>query len=171
MSEPFVGEIKVFAFSFPPRNYAACDGRLLPIAQNTALFSLLGTFYGGDGRTNFAIPDLRGRTPLHAGGSTPIGTRAGQESVTLTQTTMPAHNHSLLGSSQTATQRPVTNATFAKDTSLPVDFYAPASAGSLVALSPRSLASVGGSQPHNNMQPFQVVNICIALFGIYPARN
>lgn len=171
MAEPFLGEIKILSFGFPPRGYVPCDGRLLPIAQYSALFSLLGVQYGGNGQTNFAVPDLRGRTPMHFGASVPIGLAAGEESVTLLQGQMPAHNHILSGSNQTANQRVVTNGAFANDVSLPVDFYAPVSAGGLVTLSPQSLSIAGGNVPHNNMQPYQVVNLCIAVVGIFPARN
>ena len=175
MAEPFIGEIKLFGFGFAPRNYVACDGRLLPVNQYQALFSLLGTRYGGNGVQNFAIPDLRGRTPLHFAPATiSIGIREGVEAVPLVQAQIPPHAHQLVGTNQTATQRPITGAAFANDVSLPVDFYAPASTtapSAKVTLAPQTLASAGGSQPHNNMQPYQVLNFCIAVVGIFPSRN
>ncbi|WP_230772530.1 phage tail protein [Sphingomonas sp. Leaf4] len=175
MAEPFVGEIKLFGFGFAPRNYVACDGRLLPINQYQALFSLLGTQYGGNGVQTFGVPDLRGRTPLHFAPATiSIGLREGVEAVPLTQGQIPPHTHQLSGTNQTATQRPVTGGAFANDVSLPVDFFAPASTtppAAKVVLAPQTLSSSGGSQPHNNMQPFQVLNLCIAVQGIFPSRN
>ncbi|MBA4175050.1 MAG: phage tail protein [Leptothrix sp. (in: Bacteria)] len=172
MSEPFIGEVRVFAGSFAPRNWAFCDGQLLPIAQNQALFSILGTTYGGDGRTNFALPDLRGRMPTHAGqgpGLTPhtLGERSGQPAVTLTAAQMPSHTHTLRaadGGATTGTPGPGV----AMAATAGAKVYRAAS--NLVATA-APLASTGGAQAHENRQPFLGVNFIIALFGIFPSRN
>ncbi len=171
MAEPFVGEIKLFGFGFVPRGYVACNGQLLPVNQYQALFALLYTQYGGNGVQTFGVPDLRGRTPMHVGPNYSIGLSSGAEKVTLDQTTIPPHTHQLSGTSQTATQRPPAGGAFANDTAIAVDFYAPATGAPMVALAPASLGTAGGSAPHNNMQPYQVVNICIATTGIFPSRN
>lgn len=169
MSEPFLGEIKLFGFSFAPRGYALCDGQTLPIAQYSALFSLLGTYYGGNGQTTFQLPDLQGRTPVHAGPQTPVGSIDGVESVTLTISEMPAHNHGLTATSATADKRPPNGHTFANDTSATTNFFANPS--NLTPLAQQSIGNTGGGTPHENMQPFLVMNYCIALNGIFPSRN
>ena len=170
MSSPFLGEIRMFGFDFPPRGWANCMGQLLPISQNQALFSLLGTFYGGDGRQNFALPDLRSRTPISQSSSTPIGSVGGAENVTIGVSNLPAHTHSLAATTQTATKRPPAGRMFAADNASTADFYAAPAA--LVALDPRTVSTVNGSgQAHNNMQPFAVTNFSIALQGIFPSRN
>jgi len=172
MSEPFVGEIRIFAGNFAPRSWALCDGQLLAISQNQALFSLLGTTYGGDGRTTFGLPDLRGRVPIHEGtgpglSQRNLGARSGQEKVTVTVNQLASHNHPLKASTDAGGQSsPAGNVT---GESPSLDIYA--EENPTVALSPDAIASVGGSQSHNNIQPFQCVNFIIALFGIYPSRN
>ncbi|SMB83897.1 phage tail protein [Deinococcus hopiensis] len=167
MSEPFIGEIRPISFNFAPKGWAMCNGQLLPINQNQALFSILGTYYGGDGRTNFALPDLRGRMAVHAGLSV-LGIRAGESFHTLTTAELPRHTH-LLG----ASSRPAT-------TPLPAGnlLAAPAQGERLygtgpvdTALSPDAVSSFGGGQPHENRPPFLVLNYIIALQGIFPSRN
>ncbi|MCB9630425.1 MAG: phage tail protein [Sandaracinaceae bacterium] len=172
MSEPFVGEIRMFAGNFAPRGWAFCDGQLLAISQNDALFSLLGTIYGGDGRTTFGLPDMRGRLPMHAGtgpGLTPmrLGERGGVERVTLTELQIPSHRHAPVGSSDLAVEANPGGAVLAATSS--VDLYS--SAAPDTTLSPLASAQVGGSQNHTNEMPFTCVNFIIALFGIYPSRS
>lgn len=167
MSEPFLGEIHPFAFNFAPRGWATCDGQLLSIAQNTALFSLLGTMYGGNGQVTFALPDLRGRTPLHVGSGFTQGQRAGEESHTLIVSEIPAHNHTLNASGSPANTSTPSNGSLLAASQ--ADIYAPATA--LTTLHTNSISNTGGSQPHNNMQPYLVLNFCIAMQGIFPSRN
>lgn len=170
MSVPFIGEIRLFGFDFAPRGWAFCAAQLLPISQNQALFSLLGTMYGGNGTTNFALPDLRGRTPIGFDGSNPIGASGGLENVTLLTANLPSHTHSLAATTQTATKRPPPGRMFAADNASVADYYAAPAA--LVALDPRTVSTASGSgQPHNNMQPYLVANYSIALQGIFPSRN
>ncbi len=169
MSDPFVGEIKLYGFNFPPRGFAACNGQLLSIAQNTALFSLLGTTYGGDGVTTFALPNLQGRSPVHFGSQLPQGAVAGAEEVTLTTGTLGPHTHGLTAINADADKRPPTNFRFGNDKSATTDFFA--APGALVALAPQSIGNTGNGLPHENMQPFLVMNYCIALNGIFPSRN
>lgn len=175
MSEPFLGEIILGGWNFAPRGYAGCDGQILPIAQNTALFSLLGTTYGGNGQTTFALPDLRGRVPMHQGqgpglSNRSLGEVAGEESHTLLSTEMPQHNHLLQGASAPGTTRDTSGALLAKEASGQTAVYAPSGSPD-VAMSPLSIANAGGSQPHNNMPPYLVLLYCIALEGIFPSRN
>ncbi len=173
MQEPFIGSIVLFCGNFAPRGWALCDGQLLPIAQNTALFSILGTTFGGDGRTTFALPDLRGRVPLHPGSGPglsnyTLGEAAGAESVTLISTQMPAHNHSVAApcsDSGPSTPSPV-GAVAANQDQTP--FYA-ASGSAAMAAATSTVA--GGNQPHENRQPLLAINFIIALEGIYPSRN
>ena len=169
MSDPFVGEIRLFGFNFAPRGFALCNGQLLSVNQNQALFSLLGTQYGGNGVQTFGLPNLQSRTPIHFGTTLPQGGTAGAETVTLTVPQMPAHKHALVGTSATADKRPAVGHSFAYDTSPAVEFYA--APANLVALDPRSLTNTGGNQPHPNMQPYLVLSYCIALQGIFPSRN
>lgn len=169
MSDPFLGELKLMSFAFPPKGWALCHGQLLPINQNQALFALLGTTYGGDGRVNFALPDLRGRTPLHTAVDVPLGMKAGQEAVTLTAGQMPAHTHTLSGTSDLANASVPGGALPAAKPRGGLNRYAPV--GSDTVMGPTSLASVGGSQPHANLQPYTVLNWVIALQGIFPSRN
>lgn len=176
MSEPFIGEIRTVGFNFAPRGWALCNGQLLGIAQNTALFSLLGTMYGGDGVTNFALPDLRGRVAIHQGDgpmTSPytIGQVGGTETVTLISTQMPAHTHNLLafnGAPSTNNPTSTVISSAQTDEGVGVNSFA---ASANTAMSPASIGPSGGSQPHNNIQPYLCVNFIIALQGIYPSRN
>lgn len=166
MSEPFLAEIKIVSFNFAPKGWALCNGQLLPINQNQALFSLLGTIYGGNGQTNFALPNLQGRTPFHITSGFVQGQAGGEVAHTLTVNELPAHTHTLQANNTAATSGlPGTNALAQSNT--PV--YAPAA--NLVAMAGASLSNIGGSQPHGNMQPYLVLNFVIALQGIYPSRN
>jgi microcystin-dependent protein len=174
MSEPFLAEIRIFSFGFPPRGWAQCNGQLMQINQNQALFSLLGTTFGGNGQTTFALPDLRGRTPIHWGmgdSSHILGERGGEESHTLTSNELPAHTHAAFASSQNANQTGPANAVLASAANL----YG-ALVGNLVAVgsippNAPTLSPVSGGQAHDNMMPFEALNFCIALIGIYPSRN
>jgi len=170
VSDPFVGEVRLFSFDFPPRGWATASGQLLPIQQNQALFSLLGTTYGGNGVTTFALPDLRGRAPVHraTNGTYVQGQAAGTESVGLNQTTMPAHTHLLLATTTTADKKLPTTAMAACSNSS-VFYYS--AANNLLQINPASIGTVGGNQPHQNMQPYLVVNYSIAMQGIFPSRN
>jgi microcystin-dependent protein len=165
MAEPFLSEIRIMSFNFPPKGWALCNGQLLPINQNQALFSLLGTTYGGDGRVNFALPNLQGNTPMHAGNGHTLGEKGGEQSHTLSIAELPAHTHVLNASSTPANTNVPTGAYVG---SVNNAYTAP---GNLVALSPASVANQGGSQAHLNMQPFLVLNFCIALQGIFPSQN
>ena len=171
--EPFVGQIILVGFNFPPRGYATCDGQLLSIAQNTALFSLLGTQYGGNGQTTFALPDLRGRTPIHKGqgpglSNRSIGETSGTEATTLTMSNLPAHTHSLNAVSEVGTVGAPVGAFLAATGSFDPE-YRPS--GTAVQMSPQSVGIVGGNQPVDNMQPYLVLTYAIALQGIFPSRN
>jgi microcystin-dependent protein len=167
MSQPFLSEIRIFAFGYAPKGWAFCNGQVLPISQNQALFSLLSTTYGGDGRTTFALPDLRDRTPMHECSRYPLGQGGGEAAHTLTIAEMPIHTHQLNGTSTVGAQILPAGNLLAK-ASLPL-YRAPDN--NLAALSPAALANVGGSQPHSNMQPFLTLNFCIALQGIFPSQN
>lgn len=170
MSEPFLGEIRQTSFQFAPKGWALCNGQLLPINQNQALFAILGTTYGGDGRVTFALPDLRGRSPVHASGSLPLGSRVGAETHTLSVNELPPHGHGLQGSGDLANvTAPAGNVPAAKGRG-GKDIYAPGGSPPQ-ALSPQAIAPTGGSQPHENLQPFLTVNFIIALTGIFPSRN
>lgn len=172
MSEPFLSEIRMMSFNFPPKGWAFCNGQLLPINQNQALFSLLGTAYGGDGRTNFALPDLRGRVPMHVGQEIGgVGGTGGQETVTLTQAQLPAHAHALQATTALATSGSPAGALPGKKGRLGRDLYAIPDAQKLVALNANAVTSRGGSQPHQNMQPYLTINFAIALQGIFPSPN
>jgi microcystin-dependent protein len=167
MSDPFLSEVRLMSFAFAPRGWAQCNGQLLPINQNQALFSLLGTTFGGDGRTTFALPDLRGRTPIGVGSGHALGERGGEPAHTLVSTEMPAHGHILSGTSTPGnTVVPGGNLLAASANQL---YHAPD--GSPTGLSQASVASVGGNQAHENMQPYLTLNYCIALQGIYPSQN
>jgi microcystin-dependent protein len=174
MAEPFIGQIIMAGFNFAPRGYATCDGQLLSIAQNTALFSLLGTTFGGDGRVTFGLPDLRGRVPVHQGQGPGLTNRtmgevSGSETVTLISSQMPMHNH-LLSVTNVAGALGTPNGNFiAASSDSAVAMYRPTSDGS--TLNPQSIGLAGGNQPHNNMQPYLVINFCIAMEGIFPSRN
>lgn len=181
MSDPYIGQIKMCGFDFAPRGYAQCNGQMLSIAQNTALFSLLGTTYGGNGQTTFALPDLRGRTPISFASSadsgwtpTPVqlGQVAGVENVTLLQNNVPSHNHTAMASTTAGNNRIPSNRVYATSTNpiAPLPLYA-SSSGPLVSMSPQTINASGGNQPHSNMQPYLTINFCIALQGLFPSRN
>lgn len=166
MSEPFLSEIKIVSFNFPPKGWALCNGQLLPINQNQALFALLGTTYGGNGQTNFALPNLRGRVPIHEGNGHTLGEAAGSTSVTINIQQLATHLHALNASTNsTGTTSDPTNAVLAPVAN---GYTAPAA---LQPISPTTITSVGGSQPHNNMMPYLVLNFIIALQGIFPSQN
>ncbi len=166
MSEPFIGEIRMMAFNFPPKNWALCNGQSLPINENQALFSLLGTTYGGNGQTTFGLPDFRSRTPIHVGSGFVQGQVGGSESHTLISSQMPSHTHTLNASSSASAAAIPTNNSFANGTA---KLYAAQNNGAVLQAS--TVGNVGGSQPHNNMQPYSVISFCIALTGIFPSRN
>lgn len=167
MSEPFLAEIKIFGFDFPPRGWALCDGQILPINQNQSLYSLLGTTYGGDGRTTFALPDLRGRTPIHVSATHGLGSRSGEERHSLSIAEMPQHKHSLRGTTAAGTtDEPAGNLLG----SVPgFNVYDDLSAPTNMA--PGTVANAGGGQAHENMQPFITLSYGIALTGLFPSRN
>ena len=170
MSEPFLAEIRMVGFNFAPRGWAFCDGQILPINQNQSLYSLLGTTYGGDGRTSFALPDLRGRTPIHVGASNgtlhTLGQKSGAESVTLSEAEMPRHRHVVQGSSVAVDSNDPTGNLLGDNLGLIYQQLF-----SLVSMDSAMIPSVGGGQAHNNMQPYIAVNFCIALRGLFPSRN
>lgn len=165
MAEPFLSEIRIMSFGFPPKGWAFCNGQLLPINQNQALFSLLGTTYGGDGRTTFGLPNLQGRVPVHMGNGLTLGQQGGEQAHTLSAGEMPQHTHILNGSSADASNPSPLNNVPAANTNV----YGPGA--QLVGLQPGSVTSVGGSQAHQNMQPFLTLNFSIALQGIFPSQN
>jgi microcystin-dependent protein len=170
VAEPFLSEIRIMSFGFAPKGWAHCNGQLLPINQNQALFSLLGTTFGGDGRVNFALPDLRGRTPIHVGGSHTLGERSGEQAHTLSVAELPQHVHAATATTAQADA----SSNSAAPTRLPAQSnFSPlyGSAAGLQAMAPNSLGNVGGSQAHLNMQPFLTLSFCIALQGIFPSPN
>jgi microcystin-dependent protein len=167
MSEPFLGELKVISWNFPPKGWAFCNGQLLPINQNQALFSILGTTYGGDGRVNFALPNLQGRTPVHVGNGITLGEMAGETAHTLNISELPAHNHVPNGSTATVDAAAPTGnywgtggASNSYNTGTPQN-----------GMAANAISNAGGSQPHNNQQPYLVLNVIIALQGIFPSQN
>ena len=167
MSEPFLSEIKVVSFNFPPKGWALCNGQFLPINQNQALFALLGTTYGGNGQTTFALPNLRGQVPIHVGNGHTLGEKAGTTSVTVNIQQLPTHTHPVLASTANGTVPVPTNSALA---ATPAKIYGAPSSG-LTTLNPVNVSSVGGSQAHNNMMPYLVLNFIIALQGIFPSQN
>jgi microcystin-dependent protein len=167
MAEPFLSEIRIMSFGFPPKGWATCDGQLLPINQNQALFSLLGTTYGGDGRVNFGLPNLQGNTAIHMGGGHTLGERGGEQGHTLSISEIPTHVHSAVGTSSTGTDPVPATEFYGVSASQP---YLPPD-NNLGALNAATIASVGGSQAHLNMQPFLVLNFSIALQGIFPSQT
>lgn len=174
MADPFVAEIRIFAFNFAPRGWAWCNGQLLPISQNTALFSLLGTTYGGDGKSTFALPNLQGRAPMHPGQGPglslhDLGESSGSETVTLTQAEMPSHSHSLMANTTTGSKSTPANNSLAR-VSGATPYLAPAGAA-LAAMSDQAVAPAGGDQPHNNMMPYLTYYFNIALQGVFPQRT
>jgi microcystin-dependent protein len=176
VADPFLSEIRMMSFNFPPKGWALCNGQLLTINQNQALFSLLGTTYGGDGRVNFALPDLRGRVPVHEGQGHTLGQRGGEESHTLNNSEMPAHGHFVQGTATAADRvagtTPIGNvlAQAVTAANIAVNDYAPLN-NTLVPMSPAAVANTGGSQPHENRQPYLTISFCIALVGVFPSRN
>ena len=170
MSEPFLAEIRIVGFNFAPRGWAFCDGQILPINQNQSLYSLLGTVYGGDGRTSFALPDLRGRTPIHVGSSNGTshgqGQKSGEETVTLSAAQMPNHTHAPQGSTTTVDSNDPENRVLGDNAGKPYHVFGTAKnmAGTVVA-------NAGGGQAHDNMQPYLALEFCIALKGLFPSRN
>lgn len=168
MAEPFLSEIRMMSFSFPPKGWALCNGQLLPINQNQALFSLLGTTFGGDGRVNFALPDLRARVPIHAGQGHTLGERGGEASHTLSIAELPTHQHQANAVATQATTNTPTNSTMLAQ-STPQFLYSPAN--SLTAMAAGTIGNTGGSQAHLNQQPFLTINFSIALQGIFPSPN
>jgi microcystin-dependent protein len=167
MAEPFLSEIRIMSFGYAPRGWAQCNGQLLPINQNQALFSLLGTTFGGDGRVNFALPDCRGRAPIHVGAGHTLGERGGEQSHTLSSSEIPTHTHTLIGTSSDGTQVVPAGQELAK--AAPANPYHTPTNKS--AMNAASVANVGGSQAHLNMQPFLALMFCIALQGIFPSPN
>lgn len=176
MSEPFLAEVRIVGFNFAPRGWAFCDGQILPINQNQSLYSLLGTTYGGDGRTSFALPDMRGRAPMHVGrsnggGDHREGQKSGEETHTLSAAEMPQHDHALQATNNSANQ-PGPGGHVPAQVTAGVDFvYSSASDNLNVSLGSQSIANVGGGQAHDNMQPYLAINFCIALQGLFPSRN
>ena len=168
MAEPFLSEIRIMSFVFAPKGWALCNGQLLPINQNQGLFSLLGTTFGGNGQTNFALPDLRGRTPIHVGSGHTLGERGGEQAHTLSIAELPQHTHVLNAATAVATTNTPAN-TLVTAQSTASNLYAPAA--NLQAMSAAAVANVGGSQAHLNMQPFLTLSFCIALQGIFPSPN
>ncbi len=167
MAEPFLGEVRAFPINFVPKGWAACDGQILPINQNQALYSLLGTVYGGDGRTTFALPNLKGRVPIHKGNGVTLGESAGESTHTLTTNEMPQHNHMVFASTNNPETANPQNQVWASPS---VPSYAQLS-GTAVNMNVNALAHTGGSQAHNNMQPYEAMQYCIALTGIFPSRS
>lgn len=165
MSEPFLGEVRLFANNYAPRGWMFCEGQILQINQNQALYSLLGSVYGGDGVKTFALPDYRGRVPIHVSQSISLGKAQGEAVHTLTINEMPQHTHQVSGSSNTQTAQSPANNTWAAFENL----YGPAA--TMVQMSQAAIGTAGGSQPHNNMQPYLVLNYAIAVQGIFPTRN
>src|ERR1051325_5704880 len=166
MSEPFLSEIKIMSFNFAPKGWALCNGQTLPINQNQALFALLGTTYGGNGQTTFALPNLRGQVPIHVGNGFTLGEAGGTEAVTITQQTMPAHNHFLQGTNNAANGDDATNNIYAQ---AGANTYAAYS--SPTAMGAQAIGNTGGSQAHTNLMPFLTLNFIIALQGIFPSQN
>lgn len=174
MSDAYVGQISLLAFKFAPKGWAQCNGQLMQIEQNQALFALIGAAFGGNAVSTFALPDLRGRVPVGYGVSGPVGTVAlgeigGSETVTVQTPQLPGHTHTLAASTQVATRRVPAGRLLAADTSTNAEYYAPP--GQTTVLSPDSIGLFGGGQAHENRQPYLTINYCIALVGIYPSRN
>jgi microcystin-dependent protein len=172
MADPFVAEIRIFPFNFAPKGWAFCDGQILPLSQNTALFSLLGTTYGGDGKSNFALPNMQGNAPMHPGQGPglslhDLGEIGGSETVSLLESEIPAHTHSLPASNQVGTDRTPQGEVLARSAGM--NLYK--ASGSIVMLADQAVTPAGGDQPHNNMQPYLTLNFCIALQGVFPPRT
>lgn len=175
MSDPFVAEIRIFPFNFAPDGWAFCDGQLQPISQNTALFSLLGTTYGGDGKSTFALPDLEGNVPMHPGQGSglslhDLGETGGSDTVSLLESEIPSHSHGLLASTAYGEDESP-NPTVALGRSVDASLYQSVTNTNIVQLAGETLNASGGDQPHNNLQPYLTLNFCIALTGIFPPRT
>jgi microcystin-dependent protein len=173
--DPFVAEIRIFPFNFAPKGWAFCDGQILPLSQNTALFSLLGTTYGGDGKSNFALPNMQGNAPMHPGQGPglslhDLGETGGSDTVTLLESEIPVHSHTLMASTSTASKPSPAGNSLARAAGGGTPYVAPAGAP-LVTFADVAIAPAGGDQPHNNMQPYLTLNFCIALQGVYPPRT
>jgi microcystin-dependent protein len=176
MSDQFVAEIRMFGCNFAPTGWALCNGQLMPISQNTALFSLLGTFYGGDGKSTFALPDLQGRSGMNQGSGAGLserflGEEAGEDSLVLLTTEIPGHNHNLMSKPLGGQGDPSGKLYGSSGTQLPAPFFYSNALGSAVTMNGLALGIAGSSLPHNNLMPYQVVNFCIALQGIFPPRG
>jgi microcystin-dependent protein len=167
MSQPYVGEIRMFAGNFAPAGWMFCEGQLLPISEFETLFNLIGTTYGGDGQSTFALPDLRGRLPIHFGNGFTLAETGGVETITLTVSQIPAHSHPFLASADIATQRDPTSNVLAQLNN--AEIYSPIPGAS--ALNPASITSTGGSQPHDNFQPYLCIDFIISLFGVFPSQT
>ncbi|QOC22935.1 phage tail protein [Wenzhouxiangella sp. AB-CW3] len=167
MTQPYIGEIRIFAGNFAPSGWKFCDGSLLPVSENEVLFQLIGTSYGGDGQTTFALPDLRGRIPLHQGNDFVLAQSGGAETVTLTSNQIPSHNHALLASAEVAND-PNPGGNVLGEQSATSHFHG---GNPQAAMASGSVTPVGGGQPHDNVQPFLCVNFIISLFGIFPSQN
>jgi microcystin-dependent protein len=169
MAQPYVGEIRIFAGNFAPAGWMFCEGQLLPISENETLFNLIGTTYGGDGQSTFGLPDLRGRLPIHQGNGFTLAETGGAEQVTISINTMPSHTHPLVGSNDTATGNAPSNNVLAATTGATILAY-----GNLNPISPiasQSISSVGGSQPHDNFQPYLCLDFIISMFGVFPSQT
>jgi microcystin-dependent protein len=174
--DPFVAEIRIFPFNFAPKGWAFCDGQLLPLSQNTALFSLLGTTYGGDGKSNFALPDLQGNVPMHFGQGPglslhDLGETGGSETVTLLESEIPAHAHVVESLPAPANRTAPAGNSIARVQGTTGPYVPAASSPPLVTMDPNAVAPAGGDQPHNNLQPYLTLSFCIALQGVYPPRT
>jgi microcystin-dependent protein len=175
MADPFVAEIRIFPFNFAPKGWAFCNGQLLPISQNTALFSLLGTTYGGDGKSNFALPDMQGNAPMHPGQGPglslhDLGETGGSETVTLLESEIPSHSHAVMAAANPALLKlPAPTASLAR--SQGDNAYQSVVNQNVVQMNPNAIAPAGGDQPHNNLMPYLTLNFCIALQGVYPPRT
>ncbi|MDZ4812662.1 MAG: tail fiber protein [Pseudomonadota bacterium] len=176
MADPFVAEIRIFPFNFAPRGWAWCDGQLLPLSQNTALFSLLGTTYGGNGKSNFALPDLQGRAPMHPGQGPglslhDLGETGGSETVSLLESEIPSHTHAFQTTTEDGTQGTLTAGGVTVATSVNGTLYQTVTTANLVQMNASAIAPAGGDQPHNNMMPYLTFYFCIALQGVFPPRS
>jgi microcystin-dependent protein len=174
--DPFVAEIRIFPFNFAPKGWAFCDGQILPLSQNTALFSLLGTTYGGDGKSNFALPDMQGNVPMHPGQGPglslhDLGETGGSDTVTLLESEIPSHSHTMMCLPAPANRTPPGGNSMAREAGTTGPYLPASPAPTLVTMSDNAVTPAGGDQPHNNLQPYLTLNFCIALQGVYPPRT
>ena len=167
MAQPYVGEIRMFAGNFAPAGWMFCEGQLLPISENETLFNLIGTTYGGDGQSTFGLPDLRGRLPLHFGNGFTLAETGGAETITLTVSQIPAHTHAAMATTSNSNDANAAN----NVVSQPTAFFPYLNVNPVVAMAPQSISNVGGSQPHDNLQPYLCVDFIISLFGIFPSQT